>query len=581
MESRQQFSANFINDQNKSNKKDIFNNMEQHTISLRKKLNNRAKRYILPTSLTNDLTYEINLAKIEPKIRNQQIYIDFKNTSDEKNSLGLLFQMLLMENNDDILKFSLASIKNFLVDINEQNFFSKSLSAEFNDKLIKFLYELLFKKKNDFYILSNILYILNKLFILIKEENIHYFDILFNYFINILNLAKTISNEEPQIKNLLYYLLTKIFLGPKEIISKLEYTYPTYIQQIHSEIINIDEKKLVKNSVLISTLINLISNCFFYRIYSEYFFISFNNDMNEMNVENIFKFIQKLLNCSYEMVVFEQELRCIKNFTYFFIENENLYKNSILKKKVQKIIANLNLEEKIIPLIYSSTLNDPNLRMIVLQILVNVTYICSKKYCEKLIDNDIATQIMKLQQYLVDQIQITNKIKGIYGLLMDLMYNLIENESTYIIDNLTIENNCISLLFKLQKKLIYFNENKKYMIKIFHILIQSNHKYIQTLLISESICEWYKSILEDEPNADNIEMIIIDFISMAKYSANLAKEDNNKNNLLLIHLEKIGILELVISLKSRNDLSDEVMGLLNEFSNLFNINKYNLSINLI
>ena len=581
MESRQQFSANFINDQNKSNKKDIFNNMEQHTISLRKKLNNRAKRYILPTSLTNDLTYEINLAKIEPKIRNQQIYIDFKNTSDEKNSLGLLFQMLLMENNDDILKFSLASIKNFLVDINEQNFFSKSLSAEFNDKLIKFLYELLFKKKNDFYILSNILYILNKLFILIKEENIYYFDILFNYFINILNLAKTISNEEPQIKNLLYYLLTKIFLGPKEIISKLEYTYPTYIQQIHSEIINIDEKKLVKNSVLISTLINLISNCFFYRIYSEYFFISFNNDMNEMNVENIFKFIQKLLNCSYEMVVFEQELRCIKNFTYFFIENENLYKNSILKKKVQKIIANLNLEEKIIPLIYSSTLNDPNLRMIVLQILVNVTYICSKKYCEKLIDNDIATQIMKLQQYLVDQIQITNKIKGIYGLLMDLMYNLIENESTYIIDNLTIENNCISLLFKLQKKLIYFNENKKYMIKIFHILIQSNHKYIQTLLISESICEWYKSILEDEPNADNIEMIIIDFISMAKYSANLAKEDNNKNNLLLIHLEKIGILELVISLKSRNDLSDEVMGLLNEFSNLFNINKYNLSINLI
>ncbi len=581
MESRQQFSANFINDQNKSNKKDIFNNMEQHTISLRKKLNNRAKRYILPTSLTNDLTYEINLAKIEPKIRNQQIYIDFKNTSDEKNSLGLLFQMLLMENNDDILKFSLASIKNFLVDINEQNFFSKSLSAEFNDKLIKFLYELLFKKKNDFYILSNILYILNKLFILIKEENIYCFDILFNYFINILNLAKTISNEEPQIKNLLYYLLTKIFLGPKEIISKLEYTYPTYIQQIHSEIINIDEKKLVKNSVLISTLINLISNCFFYRIYSEYFFISFNNDMNEMNVENIFKFIQKLLNCSYEMVVFEQELRCIKNFTYFFIENENLYKNSILKKKVQKIIANLNLEEKIIPLIYSSTLNDPNLRMIVLQILVNVTYICSKKYCEKLIDNDIATQIMKLQQYLVDQIQITNKIKGIYGLLMDLMYNLIENESTYIIDNLTIENNCISLLFKLQKKLIYFNENKKYMIKIFHILIQSNHKYIQTLLISESICEWYKSILEDEPNADNIEMIIIDFISMAKYSANLAKEDNNKNNLLLIHLEKIGILELVISLKSRNDLSDEVMGLLNEFSNLFNINKYNLSINLI
>ena len=36
----------------------------------------------------------------------------------------------------------------------------------------------------------------------------------------------------------------------------------------------------------------------------------------------------------------------------------------------------------------------------------------------------------------------------------------------------------------------------------------SNHKYIQTLLISEGICEWYNSILEDEPNNENVRMII-------------------------------------------------------------------------
>lgn len=572
MENRQQNSANSTNDQNKSNKADILNNMEQHTLSLRKKLNNRNKRYILSTSLSSDLTYEINLSEIEQKINIQQIYIEFKNSTNEKNSLGILFQMLLIENNDDILKFSLANIKMFLVDIDEQNFFSKNLVTEFNDKLIKFLYDLLFKKSKDFYILSNILYILNKLSILLKDENIYYFNILFNYFMNILNLAKEISSEEPQIKNLLYYLSGKIFLGPEEIISKLENTYPLYMEQIHNEIINIDEKKFVKNSILISTLLNLINNCFFYRIYSEYFFSSFNNNMSEMNVENIFKFIKKLLNCSYEMVVFKQELICVQNFTYLFVENENLFKNSILKKKVQKIISYLKLEEKIIPLIYSSTFNEPNLRIIVLKILVNATYICSKKYCEKLIDNNIVTQIIKLEQYLIAQIQITNRIKEIYGLLMDLIYNLIENESTDIIDNLTFESNCISLLFKLQKLPIYYNENKKYMIKLFHILIQSNHKYIQTLLISESICEWYKTILEDNPIMDNIEMIVSDFITMVKYSANLSKEDNHKNNLLLIHLEKIGIFELLISIKSRTDLSDEVMELLNGFSNLFNKN---------
>ena len=138
-----------------------------------------------------------------------------------------------------------------------------------------------------------------------------------------------------------------------------------------------------------------------------------------------------------------------------------------------------------------------------------------------------------------------------------------------IINNLAIENSCISLLFKLQNISVYSKENKNYMIKIFNVLIQSNHKYIQTLLISEGICEWYKSILEDEPKKENVEMIMKDFITMVNYFANLAKDDNCKNNILLIHLEKIGLLEVVNNLKSKNDLPDEVMALVNEFSNLF------------
>jgi hypothetical protein len=251
------------------------------------------------------------------------------------------------------------------------------------------------------------------------------------------------------------------------------------------------------------------------------------------------------------------------------MENEKFFNDSILKKKVQKIIYNLKLEEKIVPLLYDNSINEPDLRNIALQILVNATFICSKKFCEKLIDNDIATQITKLEEYLIGQIQVTNRIKNVYGLLMDLIFNLIENESVDIIDNLSIENNCISLLFKLQK-IPFYSNGKKNMIKIFHVLIQSNHKYIQTLLISEGICEWYKTILEDEPSPDDIEFIISDFITMVKYFANLDKDDNNENNLLLIHLEKIGILELIISLKSRSELSEEVMELLNEFSSLFN-----------
>ena len=545
--------------------------MESHTLSLRKKLNNKAKKYILPNFLTNELTYEINIPELEQKISNEQLYMKFINSADEKNSLNLLFQMLLNENNDNILKFSLANLKKFLISIDEQNFESKNLSSEFNDKFIKYLYDLLLKKANDFYILSNISFILNKLSNFLKNEDDYYFKILFDNFTNILNLANSINLEEPQVKNLLYLLSSKLFLTKEEMISKIEKAYPSYIKQIHQELIKMDENKFVKNMLLISTLLNILNNFFYYKIYGEYFFAPFNNDMsmNEINIEHIFKYIQKLMNFSYQMEIFEQELRCIQNFLYLFMGNEQCVQNTQLKQKIKKIIQNLQLDEKIVPLIYDSTVNETGLRVIALQILVNATFLCSKKFCEKLIESNIAAQIIKLEQFLINQMQMTKRAKHLYKLLIDLIYNLIENESKEIIDNLSIENNCISLLFKLQEIPFYSSENKKYMIKIFYILIQSNHKFIQTFLISEGICEWYKTILKDDPTAENIEMIITNFITMVKFSANLVKDDNNKNNLLLIHLEKIGILELIMTLKSRNDLSDEVMTLLNDFCSLF------------
>ena len=571
MENKQQLSADFYGSENIGNKKEIKYNMEEHSLSLRKRLSNRGKRgHILPFSLNNDLKYEINMAELEPKLNNEQLYILFKNSNDEKNSLGLLFQMLLVENNDDILKYSLANLKKFLISIDQNIFNAQNLSTEFNDKSIIFLFQLLQKKSNDFYILSNVSFILNKLGIfIIYDDKEYFFNTLFDNFNNVLNLAKEINQNEPHIKNLLYLLTDKIFLGSDEMIRKLEKAFPSYIQQIHQEILNLDESKFVKNMNLITTLLQIINNCFYYKIYSNYFFSKFNNDSNVINAENIIKFIQRALNVSYQMELFDQELRCIQNFLYLFMEDNTYFKDKAMKKKIQNIIANLELEKKIIPLIYDNTIEEPGLRVIALQILINSTYICSKRFCETLIDNNISEQILKLENYLITRTQVTIRAKSIYKLLMDLIFNLIENESMDIIDNLSIENNCISALFTLQKNPIYSKESKNYMNKIFNVLIQSNHKYIQTLLISEGICEWYKSILEDEPNLENIKKIIGNLITMVKYSGNLTKENECKNNLLLIHLEKIGILEVVNNLKSKEELSEEIISLINEFCSLF------------
>ena len=571
MENNPQFRSNFYNLGNFTEKKTLHQNLEEHSLSLRKKKNNKQKIYELPPELLSDVPYKISALEIEQKICNEQIFIQYKNSNNEKDTLGLLFQMLLT-GNDDLIKFSVAKIRDFLINIEEKKFHEKNYDDEFNDKLIKFLFELMFNKSNDLFLLSYISFLLNKLAIFLrdnKEQN-HFFNIYFENFGKLLHLAKNFSCNEPNIKNSLYILVDKIFLSCEEFIMQLEKFYPDFAFQIHSELKNLDQNKFVKNMTLISTLLQIIHNCFYNQICSNYFFSNSNDNMEELNAENIIKFVQKLLNFSYQKVIFEQEILCIQNFLYLFMDKDELFENKILKNKVRNMIYDLKLEKRIVPMIYDNTINDLDLRLNAIQILINAIYICPKQLCETFIKNNISEQIIKLENYLLAQTQFKNKTKDLYNLLLDLIYNLIEDESANIIDNLTRENNCISLLFKLQKIPFYAKESKS-IIKIFNVLISSNHKYIRTLLISEGICELYKNILENEPNNENVEIIIKNLISMVNYSDKFGKENSNETgnlNLILMHLEKIGVYEILNNLKSRNDLSDASISAINEISSL-------------
>ena len=575
MENNPQFRPKYFNPGNNSEKKSLHQNLEEHTLSLRKKKINRQREYILPPELITDSSYTINIIEFEQKIVNEQLYIQYKNSNNEKDGLGLCFQMLL-SSNIDLIKFSIAKIRDFLVKLEEKKFSENKYEDEFNPKLIKFLFELMFKNTNDFCLLSNICFILNKIssFLCKMNEHINNFcQILFEYLNQVLNLAKNISNSEPKLKNILYLLSNKIFLGSNDIIIQLEKYYPNYMSQIHEEINSLDETKFVKNMALISSLLTIINNAFFNGIYINYFFgTNINNGSDEIVFENILKFIQKLLNYSYQRDILEQELNCIQNFLYLFMDNDNLFQNKILKKKVKDIIYNLELEKKLVPMIYDNTVNDYDMRRLAMQILINAMYICPKKFCELLMENNIAEQIIKLENYFLSQTQFNNRLKHFYILLLDLIFNLIQNESPDIINDLSIENNCISLLFKLQKIPFYAKEIKN-IIKIFNVLIISNQKYIHTLLITEGICELYKAILENGPNNEDIEIIVNNFITMVNSTENFMKENNGENssiNLLLMHLEKIGISEVLNNLKSRNDLSEASISAINEISSLFN-----------
>ena len=572
MENNPQYSHNYYNHGNSSGKKTIQQTLEDHTLSLRKRKTNRQRQFGHPPELLTDISYKINISEIEPKICNNQLYTQYKNANNEKDSLGFLFQMLLSKD-DDVIKFGVGKIRDFLINIDKKVFKEKNYEEEFSDKLIKFLFELMFGKSNDLFLLNNICFILNKLpDFLDKKDN--YMKIYLDSIGNVLNLAKNISINEPIIKNNLYILTCKISLASDDIIKQLEKNYPYYINQIHSELNQLDENKFVKNMVLISTLLQIINNCFYNEIYLNYFLSSSNEHPDELNAENIIKYIQKLLNFSYQEVIFEQEIRYIQNFLCIFLDNEKLLQDKNINNRVIKIIYDLEFEKKILPMIYDNTVDQPDLRFLAIQILINGINICPKKFCEILIENNIAEQIIKLENYLLSQNQFKNNTKILYNLLLDLIDNLIENESTYIIDNLSIKNNCISLLFKLQK-IPFYSKERKTIIEIFNRLISSNHKYIRTLLISEGICELYENILKNEPSNEEVETIIKNLITIINYSDKFLEEnfnDKNNLNLILIHLEKIGFYEVINNLKSRNDLSDSSIAAINEISSLFNHN---------
>ena len=572
MENNPQYSHNYYNHGNSSGKKTIQQTLEDHTLSLRKRKTNRQRQFGHPPELLTDISYKINISEIEPKICNNQLYTQYKNANNEKDSLGFLFQMLLSKD-DDVIKYGVAKIRDFLINIDKKVFKEKNYEEEFSDKLIKFLFELMFGKSNDLFLLNNICFILNKLpDFLDKKDN--FMKIYLDSIGNILNLAKNISINEPIIKNNLYILTCKISLASDDIIKQLEKNYPYYINQIHSELNQLDENKFVKNMVLISTLLQIINNCFYNEIYLNYFLSSSNDHPDELNAENIIKYIQKLLNFSYQEVIFEQEIRYIQNFLCIFLDNEKLLQDKNINNRVIKIIYDLEFEKKILPMIYDNTIDQPDLRFLAIQILINGINICPKKFCEILIENNIAEQIIKLENYLLSQNQFKNNTKLLYNLLLDLIDNLIENESTYIIDNLSITNNCISLLFKLQK-IPFYSKERKTIIEIFNRLISSNHKYIRTLLISEGICELYENILKNEPSNEEVETIIKNLITIINYSDKFLEDnfnDKNNLNLILIHLEKIGFYEVINNLKSRNDLSDSSIAAINEISSLFNHN---------
>ena len=262
------FSGNNLIYKNKSLiKEEINKTNEEHILSLRKKRDYKQMKYLRNTNLVPlNLIQENDLNKLIPLIQNEELYIKFNSFDiNEMDKLNILLSMLINEN-INLLKFSLIQLKQYLKNINcPDEFISKNLLFQFNEKMYRFLFTLLFKEKNEeYYIIANLIsFIVSKL----CTFNDFYIGILFDYFSDLLNLAKSVKDNS--IKNSIYLITQKIFLlksNNNELLNQKKIQiFPEFFELIFKELVELNNEFMNNKNIFIlkdlfPTLLNIINN---------------------------------------------------------------------------------------------------------------------------------------------------------------------------------------------------------------------------------------------------------------------------------------------------------------------------------
>ena len=549
----------YLSNQKLISREEFKNMNEEHILSLRKKKNPKLahiKNFSVNHQISN---YDININKLIPLIQNDELYLKYNSSSKEIEKLSYLLQMLLSENNN-ILKYSLIELKIYLNNIKNSNeFTSKNLLNEFNEKMFKFLFTILFKNKNNFspneeyYQITTILcFIISKLCIF----NEFYINILFEFIPNLLNLAQ--NEPDKNLKNTIYNLTNKILFKDSQ---KLETIYPIFFEQVYNELMQlINESMKTKNILIIKnlypTLINIIN-------------IIILNNTHSIDIKKICNLLD-LVNHYLDISFIETEI--LKSSLYFLCYVLKYYKKFNINKESEtdfkKRINNIRIEKHIISYIYENTIDNNEFRYEIIEMINNMIILNDSEFLNNLIDNNICEQISCLQNYLLENDnQNNNIIKSLYKIHIDLIYNLISTQSENVIQNICIDNSCISNLFIFinNSTFLYNNDNLK-LIEIFDLIIQSKVEFVHSLLLSENIYELYKNILDNTKDNNILSIILKDFSIMIEQGKKISS--SNGSNIVLNHFMKNGILDLINNIKSRSEINNQIIFLLEEITQL-------------
>ena len=543
---------------------------EEHILSLRKKTNNRQAEYLKKFNLhPKILSHDTDINNLIPLIQNEPLYIQYNSNINETEKLNYLLQMLISENNN-ILKYCLIELKKYLNHIDSPNaFLSKNLLNIFNEKMFRFLFTKLLNNKNnytndeDYYqIMALLCFNISKLCFL----NEFYIDILYDYIPNILNIAQ--NEQDKNLKNSLYIITNKILLKDKK---KLETIYQTFFNQIYNELINIINESMTNKNIFIlkdlyPTLINIINIFILINIKNS------DNNIFLIDIQKISKILLLVKEYLDKSFMETEILKSTLNFLGIVLKNYKANKNNYnieSEKEFRQIINGIRLNNHIITYIYDNSINNNDFRYEIIEIINNMLLLNDSEFLNNLIENNICEQISNLQDYLLENDNNNNNhlIKLLYESHIDLIYNLISTQSINAIQSICIDNSCISNLFLFinNSTFLYNNDNLK-IIEIFDLIIQSKADFVHSLLLTEGIYNVYKNILYNNKE-NNILLIILKDFSIMIERGKAIKTSSGKN-CVSNYFTKNGILDLLNNLKTRTNLNDQIIFLLDEIPKL-------------
>ena len=398
--------------------------------------------------------------------------------------------------------------------------------------------------------------------------NTFYISIFFDYFPDLLQKIKNETNN--QIKNSIYSLIIKIILAGDPLSNQIIQIVQNLFEQAYNELIYLNAESnnninILNLKALFPTLLNIISSI----IYNQNQIIT-NTNMNIAKLLNILSFINKYLSISFiETEILKESLNFLSTFLNFYKFNKNIFdKESDLK--FRELLNNIDIGNHVILYIFDNTKNDFEFRIEIIELLNNMILLNQTEFINYLIKNGISEQISNIQDFLLenedDNIN-DNNIKLLYNSHIELIYNLISTQSEYAIQDICIENSCISNIFQLiNSSKYYINNSNSKILEIFDLIIKSKTEFVHSLLLTEGIYDLYKNILFSNGNNELIALILNDIVIMIEKGKGI--KTSSGINIVSNHFIKNGIFDLIENIKGRNNINEKINYLLDEITNL-------------